>query len=99
MEKVKKYILRSPDAGVFYGEIKNEINGDRIVTMNNARQIWYWEGAATLLQLAKYGTSKPGNCKFTVTVDEITICNVSEIIPCTPEAMESIESVEEWIEK
>lgn len=95
----QKYILRSPEAGVFYGEMAKEIDSSRIVTLTNARQIWYWEGAATLMQLAKTGTTKPYNCKFTVTVDEITICNVSEIIPCTVEAMESIDAVEEWREE
>ena len=77
----------------------NDVDSTRIVKLTNARQIWYWEGAATLLQLAKSGTTKPYNCKFTVTVNEITICNVSEIIPCTEEAMVSIDSVEEWIEE
>lgn len=97
---VTKYILRSPDAGVFYGEmVEEQIPASRIVTLKNARQIWYWEGAATLMQLAKTGTTKPYACKFTVTVDAITICNVSEIIPCTQEAMESIDSVEEWKEE
>lgn len=95
----QKYILRSPEAGVFYGEMTKEIDSSRIVTLTNARQIWYWEGAATLMQLAKTGTTKPYNCKFTVTVDEITICNVSEIIPCTVKAMESIDAVEEWKEE
>ena len=95
----QKYILRSPDAGVFYGEMPQEIDSTRIVKLVNARQIWSWEGAATLLQLAKTGTTKPNKCKFTVTVDEITICNVSEIIPCTKKAMESIDSVVEWKEE
>lgn len=95
----QKYILRSPDAGVFYGEMDNEIDSSRIVKLTNARQIWYWEGAATILQLSKYGTSKPNDCKVTVTVDEITICNVSEIIPCSKEAMDSIDSIPEWKEE
>lgn len=99
MEKKQKYILRSPEAGVFYGEMVNEIDSTRIVKLTNVRQIWYWEGAATLMQLAKFGTNKPDNCKFTVTVDEITICNVSEIIPCTEEAMKSIDAVKEWKEE
>lgn len=98
MEKVQKFILRSPDAGVFYGEISSEINESRIVKMTNVRQIWYWEGAATLLQLAKSGTSRPDNCKITVAVDEITIFAVSEIIPCTEEAIASLDSVKEWRE-
>ena len=99
MENVKKVILRSPDAGVFYGEIDKEINETRIVTLKNARQLWHWEGAATIMQLSKFGTSLPDLCKFTVTVDEITICNVSEVIPCTEEAIKSIESVVEWREE
>lgn len=94
----KKFILRSPEAGVFYGEMINEIDSTQIVKLKNVRQIWYWEGAASLLQLAKEGTKKPQNCKFTVTVDEITICNVCEIIPCTEEAINSINSVPEWKE-
>ena len=99
MEKVQKFILRSPEAGVFYGEMPNEIDSTRIVKMTNVRQIWYWEGAATLMQLAKEGTTKPEQCKFTVYVDEIVICNVSEIIPCTEEAMAIIDSVEPWREE
>lgn len=98
MEKVQKFILRSPEAGVFYGEMPNEIDSSRIVKLKNVKQIWYWEGAATLMQLAKEGTTKPEKCRFTVTVDEITVCNVCEIIPCTEKAMESIESVLEWKE-
>lgn len=99
MGKVQKYILRSPDAGVFYGEMDKDIDASRIVKLTNARQLWSWEGAATLLELAKSGTSKPARCRFTVTVDEITICNVSEIIPCTEKAMESIDGVYEWKEQ
>jgi hypothetical protein len=98
MGKVQKVILRSPDAGVYYGEIAEKDDTTRTVTLNNARQIWYWEGAATLLQLAKYGTSKPESCRFTVTVDSIGIYNVSEIIPCTKEAVENLDSVKEWRE-
>ena len=95
----QKVIVRSPEAGVFYGEMNNKIDSSRIVTLVNARQLWYWEGAATLLQLAKHGTTKTEQCKFTVTVNEITICNVAEIIPCTKAAIASIDSVPEWKEE
>lgn len=95
----QKYILRSPEAGVFYGEMTKDIDKNRIVKLKNARQIWSWEGAATILELAKNGTKRPNDCKITVTVDDITICNVVEIIPCTQEAMDSIDSVKEWTEQ
>ena len=64
--------------------------------MRNARCLWYWDGAATLLQLAKDGTSEPRNCKFTVYVDELTVVDAIEILPCTDKAVDSIEEVSEW---
>lgn len=64
--------------------------------MANVRQIWYWDGAAALMQLATEGTKKPRNCKFTVEVDSLLVLEAIEIIPCTEQAIESIESVEAW---
>ena len=93
MEK-QKFIVRCDRAGVFYGEIE-ERNGQEI-KMHNVRCIWYWEGAATLLQLAAEGTTKPKECKFTMTIDSLEVLDAIEIIPCTAKAIESIEGVEEW---
>ena len=90
----KKYIVRCDRSGVFYGEIESR-NGQE-VTMRNARCLWYWDGAATLLQLAKDGTSEPRDCKFTVYVDELTVVDAIEILPCTDKAITSIEGVSEW---
>lgn len=64
--------------------------------MNDARCIWYWDGAASITELAISGTKKPNNCKFTVTVEELTIIDAIEIIPCTEEATAIIKAVEEW---
>ena len=93
MEK-QKYLVRCDRAGVFYGEIEGR--DGREIKMRNARCIWYWDGAATLLQLATEGTTKPDNCKFTMTVDSLVVLDAIEIIPCTTKAIKSIESVEEW---
>ena len=90
----KKYIVRCDRSGVFYGEIESR-NGQE-VTMRNARCLWYWDGAASLLQLAKEGTTEPRNCKFTVYVDELTVVDAIEILPCTDKAVDSIEGVSEW---
>lgn len=90
----KKVIIRSDRAGVFFGTLK-EKNGNEVV-LTDCRRIWYWEGAASLSQLAVDGTSKPDNCNFTVVVPEIAILGVIEIIPCTDKAIESIEGVKEW---
>lgn len=95
MENQKqKFIVRCDRAGVFYGEIA-ERNG-REIKMRNVRCIWYWDGAATLLQLAAEGTTKPKECKFTMTIDSLEVLDAIEIIPCTAEAINSIEGVKEW---
>jgi hypothetical protein len=93
-EQEKYYIVRADRAGVFAGNIK-EKNGSE-VTMTNVRRIWYWDGAASISQLAVDGTSKPKECKFTVTVDEMTILGVIEIIPCTEKAEKIIKEVSVW---
>ena len=87
-------IVRTERAGVFAGTIK-ERNGSE-VTMTDTRRLWYWDGAASLSQLAVEGTSKPRTCKFTVVVPEITVLGAIEIIPCTEEAEASIKGVKEW---
>ena len=95
MENQKqKFIVRCDRAGAFYGEIE-ERNG-REIKMCNVRCIWYWDGAATLLQLAAEGTTRPDNCKFTMTVDSLEVLDAIEVIPCTDRAVNSIEAVKEW---
>ena len=90
----KYYIVRADRAGVFAGNIKERNGGE--VTMTNVRRIWYWDGAASLSQMAVEGVKKPQNCKFTVTVPEMIILGVIEIIPCTDEAEKNIKGVPEW---
>lgn len=90
----KKVIIRGDKSGVEYGELVE--HKGREVTLKDARRIWFWAGAASLSQLAKDGTTDPSSCKFTVTVDSITILDAIEIIPCTDKAIKSIEDVEVW---
>lgn len=88
------YIVRADRAGVFAGNIKYRVGGE--VVMTNVRRLWYWSGGASLSQLAMEGVSRPGDCKFTVTVPEMTILGVIEVIPCTEEAERCIKAVAEW---
>ena len=90
----KYYIVRADQAGVFFGKIK-ERTGDE-ATLTDVRRIWYWEGAASLSQLALEGVKRPEKCKFTVTVPELTVLGVIEIIPCAEAAVENIKGVPEW---
>ena len=93
MELNKKVIIRADKAGVFYGTIIGK-DGDE-GELKDCRRIWYWDGAATLSELALSGVKRKGS-KFSVTVESITILGVIEIIPCTEKAIKSIESVPIW---
>lgn len=88
------YIIRCDRAGVFFGKIKERRGSE--VDLIDVRRIWYWDGAASLSQLAMEGVSKPQNCKFTVTVPEMTVLGVIEIIPCSQNAVDCIKVVAEW---
>ena len=91
----EKVIVRSTNAGVFYGELVSR-DGDT-VTLRNARRTWYWSGAATLSELATKGPGKPDQCKFPApTVGEHVVLGVCEIIPTTEEARTAIEAVPVW---
>ena len=90
----KYCMVRSKDAGVFAGTLV-ERDGQEVV-LKDARRIWYWDGAASLSQLATTGTSLPENCKFPAPVSEVMLFGVTEIIPITDAAAKSIESVAAW---
>ena len=90
----QKFIIRGDRSGVFYGSIV-ERDG-REVTIENCRRLWYWDGAASLSQLALEGVKKPANCKFTVTVPSLTILDAIEIIPCSEAAVANIDGVFAW---
>ena len=89
MDLVNKYVLvRTYSAGVFVGFLEKK-EGKEVV-LKNARRIWYWEGAASLSELAQEGTCKPDLCKFPCEVDYVLLTEVIEIIPVTEKAKESI---------
>ena len=91
----KPYVLiRTERAGVHAGTLVARKGQE--ATLSNARRIWYWDGAATLSQLAMEGTKNPGGCKFPCAVKEITLLGVIEVIPCTQAARKSIEAVPVW---
>lgn len=87
-------IARTYSAGVFAGYL--ESREGREVVMRDARRLWYWDGAASLSQLAMEGTKAPENCKFPIAVDRVVLLEVIELLECTDVAKQSIEGVEIW---
>ena len=94
-ETDKNYVIvRTTSAGVFAGYLQ-EKNGKEVV-LSSARRLWYWEGAASLSQIAMSGVSKPDKCKFPEEMSLVTLTEAIEIIPCTKDGMESIKAVKIW---
>ena len=87
-------IIRTYSAGVFAGFLVRREGKE--VELRNARRIWYWDGAASLSQLAQEGTSAPDKCKFPCAVDKIILTEAIEIISCTEKAELSIRGVAVW---
>lgn len=94
MENNTYYIIRCDRAGVFFGHVSKRDGAEAVLT--DVRRLWYWDGAASLSQMAMEGVKKPKNCEFTVTVPEMTVLGVIELIPCTDKAVKSILGVPEW---
>ena len=90
----KKVIVRGDRSGVFFGTLVRK--DGREVELEKCRRLWYWDGAASISQLATDGTTNARECKFTVTVDNIVVLDAIEIILCTDTAIRSIEGVPEW---
>jgi hypothetical protein len=87
-------MVRTYSAGVFLGEVASRDGKE--VHLKNARRIWYWEGAASLSQLATEGTSAPKNCKFPAPVPDVLLTEAIEIIPASEAAIASIAAVPVW---
>ncbi len=94
LDNMPYQIVRSKDAGVFAGYVASRT--DQEVVIKHARRLWYWDGAASLSQLAMEGTNKPENCKFPCEVDRVTLLGVIEILDVTEKARRSLMSVPIW---
>lgn len=87
-------MVRTYSAGVFAGTIVSRKGKE--VELKDARRIWYWDGAASLSQLATEGTKKPESCKFPCPVASVLLTEVIEIIPITLAAKKSLAAVPVW---
>ena len=95
MSETGRYVIvRTYSAGVFAGILSSR-DGKEVV-LHQARRLWYWDGAASLSQLAMEGVKAPQNCKFPVAVDRIVLTEAIEIIDATEVARQSIKAVKIW---
>jgi hypothetical protein len=89
-------IVRGDRSGVFFGYIKSKSADGKQVELVNSRNIYYWDGAAGISQLAEVGTSAPNNCKFAMPVKRRLLTDVIQIDYITDKAAKSLNSVAIW---
>ncbi len=91
----EKVLVRGVQSGVYFGTLV-ERNGQE-VEMKDVRNIWWWNGANTLLDLAENGARNTSDCRFSNKVNSIVLTDVCEIVPCSEKAIKAIEGVKEWM--
>ncbi len=88
----KRVIVRTYSAGVHFGTLSQKAKNEVILT--DSIRLWQWKAkeGISLSSVAKFGI-KASECEFAPKIDEIWL-DAIEIIPCTPDAAASIESVD-----
>lgn len=95
MSNMKKYVIvRGDRSGVFAGTLESQEG--RKVVLTGARRLWRWCGATECIQIAMEGVKKPGECRFTLAAESVTLLDAIEIIPTTAEAEANIKAVPVW---
>ena len=86
-----KVLVRSYDAGVYFGTLEKVDNNTCKLT--NVRNIWKWEGASCLSQIANDGI-KGG--KVSPVVGSMVLNRWCQIIPLADKAIVNLEGQEVW---
>jgi len=97
MKKAPKFpyvIVRCTRAGVHAGELVSRKGQE--VELRNARRLWYWSGAASLSELAVYGSKSPATCKFAALVKRHEVLDACEIVYTQPAGEKMIREQPEW---
>ena len=90
--KTQKYIIRTDRAGVFFAEITDRQGTE--ASLKNARRIWSWSNATECLGIATDGLG--ASSRITVTVPQMDVMGVIEVIPCSEKATTILEAHPEW---
>lgn len=83
----KFVIVRTYSAGVHCGELLSRSGKE--ATLGNVRRIWRWRGANSLNELSLRGANMEWT-RISEPVEENTLTEVIEVIPCTDEARENL---------
>lgn len=91
---MKYCIVRGYQSGVWAGYVK-EKDGTRVIILN-ARNIWYWKGAASLAQLSQEGLKNTAESKVTQEVPEMTLLDANTVMPCSEASRVNLTACPVW---
>ena len=94
LDGLKFVIVRTYSAGVFAGYLEKRKGKEG--TLKKAIRLWYWDGAASLSQVAMEGLKNPDKCKFGMAVDSIELTEIIEVLSTTKAAQDNILSIKPW---
>lgn len=89
--KGTKVLVRSYDAGVFFGTM-DWMEGDQ-VKLTNVRNIWHWTGASCLSQIANQGVTGD---RIGPVVSSTVLNKVCQVLPLTRAAISNLEKQPQW---
>lgn len=92
----KKVILRGYDCGILFWTLVSVTKG--VYRMKDMRRLWYWESKSwiTLEDVANYWIAEWSKITSTISLCDVTDSRVSLLIPCSKEAIKTIESAPEY---
>jgi hypothetical protein len=90
----KHVIVRGDRSGVYFGTLMSESADGRRVVLARARNIHYWQGRLSTLDIASKGVGD--GSKISAVVEELSLTDVIAVIKCNPSAVENLEKHPVW---
>ena len=88
----REVLVRTYSAGVHFGKLLERSGTEAVV--GNAQRVHYWDGAASLSQIAEEGLKKKS--RISMAVKKILLTEVIELIPFNEKSLEDIRSKPIW---
>jgi len=82
-------------AGVHFGRLAEFDAASKSATLTDARNVWYWRGAASCHGLAARGLDHEGS-KVCPVVSRVVMTTVVEVIACSSDGAVSRAAAPEW---
>lgn len=90
----RKVMVRTYSAGVHFGELIQK-SGQQAI-LKDSRRVHYWVKAASLSQLSQEGSGDLSECRIAMTIPEILLDRVIEVIPMSDKAIKNLYGAKEW---